>query len=72
MKWETLPTTVSNIIEYRLMDNNQQKLTLKYNTLQLSVRMYSNDTRRLFFLQQQPGILRSKTVFTNEYGVENR
>lgn len=70
MRLEALPTNVSNIIEYRLLDNDQPKLKLKYNTLQHSVRIYANDTRRLFFLQQQPGFLRSKTVFTNEYGVE--
>lgn len=70
MRLEALPTNVSNILEYRLLDNDQPKLRLKYNTLQHSVRVYANDMHRLFFLQQQPGLLRSKTVFTNEYGVE--
>ncbi len=70
MRWETVPTNISDLEEYQLTDGDQVRVTVKYNAQQHTARINTNDSKRMFFIQQHAGILKSKTVFTNEYGVE--
>jgi hypothetical protein len=68
MKWEPVSTNDSTT-EYELTDAGEVKAKLRYNASQHSIRIYCNDVKRLFFIEHT-GFLKSKTIFTNEYGVE--
>lgn len=69
MRWEVISNPRSVLKEYRLVDNNDCHVILKYNPEQQSVRVVSGSQQRLFFVEKA-GSLSGKTVFKNEYGME--
>lgn len=69
MIWEKIANDHSTLQGYRLTDNNNNKLILKYNPLHHSTRITFGNSHRLFFMLSA-GSLSGKTVFTNEYGLE--
>ena len=69
MKWEVISNERSSLQEYRLIDNNDCKVVIKYNPRHQSARITSGSHHRLFFLESA-GSLSGKTVFKNEYGME--
>lgn len=69
MRWVSVHTTITSIAKYQLTDGDETRIRLKYNKLQHSVRVCSNNVRRLFFIEHT-GFLKTKTIFTNEYGLE--
>jgi hypothetical protein len=69
MKWEVISNEGSSLQEYRLIDNNDCKVVIKYNPLHQSARITSGIHHRLFFLESA-GSLSGKTIFKNEYGME--
>jgi len=69
MKWITVNYPSASLQKYQLVDNNATKVVLKYNPLQQSVRISSDEKQRLFFIEKTGGIWNNKFVFKNEYGV---
>lgn len=69
MEWEVITNDRSSLQEYRLIDNHDCKVVIKYNPLHQSARMTSGNYHRLFFLESA-GSLSDKTIFKNEYGME--
>ncbi|MEJ7586055.1 MAG: hypothetical protein WKI04_00700 [Ferruginibacter sp.] len=69
MKWEVISNERSSLKEYRLIDNNDCKVVIKYNPLHRSARITSGNHHRLFFFESG-GSLSGKTVLKNEYGME--
>ena len=69
MNWEIISNQHSSLQEYRLMDKNDCKMSLKYNPRHKSARITSADNHRLFFLEST-GAFGDKTIFRNEYGME--
>jgi len=69
MKWEVITNDRLSLQEYRLIDNNDCKVVVKYNPRHQSARMTSGNHHRLFFFENA-GSLSGKTIFKNEYGME--
>lgn len=69
MRWEVISNPRSVLKEYRLVDNNDCHVILKYNPEQQSIRVVSGNHQRLFFVEKA-GSLSGKTIFKNEYGME--
>jgi hypothetical protein len=69
MNWQVINNERSLLQEYRLVDNDDCKVVIKYNPLHQSARITSGNHHRLFFLQSA-GSLSGKTIFKNEYGME--
>lgn len=69
MQWEIVNNPKSILQEYRLMENGECKVTLKYNPIHQSARVTSGDYQRLFFIEST-GSLNGKAIFKNEYGME--
>jgi hypothetical protein len=69
MNWEIISNQHSSLQEYRLVDENECKLSLKYNPRHQSVRVTSGPNHRLFFLEST-GSLNDKSILKNEYGLE--
>jgi hypothetical protein len=69
MNWEVISNERSSLQEYRLFDNNDCKVIIKYNPRHQSARITSGNHHRLFFLESA-GSLSGKTIFKNEYGME--
>ena len=69
MNWEVISNDRSSLMEYRLIDQNDCVLTLKYNPLHHSARITSGTSHRLFYFESA-GSLSGKTIFKNEYGME--
>ena len=69
MNWEVISNERSSLQEYRMIDNNDCKVVIKYNPLHQSARITSGNHHRLFFLEST-GSLSGKTIFKNEYGME--
>src|SRR5665647_127921 len=69
MNWEVISNERSSLQEYRLIDNNDCKVVIKYNPRHQSARITSGNHHRLFFLESA-GSLSGKTIFRNEYGME--
>ncbi|CAN5826763.1 hypothetical protein BH11BAC3_BH11BAC3_44160 [soil metagenome] len=69
MIWEKINNDHSTLQEYRLSDNTDNQLVLKYNPLHHSVRVTFGNIHRLFFLESA-GSMSGKTIFRNEYGLE--
>src|SRR5690349_17317757 len=69
MNWEIIINQSSSLQEYRLMEENNHKMVLKYNPRHQSARVTSDNHHRLFFLESA-GSLTDKTVLKNEYGIE--
>src|SRR5688500_9197195 len=69
MKWVLANQTSAAIKKYQLTEGDATKLELKYNQSQQSVRISSEETHRLFFIDKT-GLWHNKTILKNEYGVE--
>lgn len=69
MNWEVVNNERSSLREYRLIEDNDCKVIIKYNPLHQSARVTSGNHHRLFFFESA-GSLSGKTVFKNEYGME--
>jgi hypothetical protein len=69
MNWEVINNERSSLKEYRLIENNDCKLVIKYNPKHQSARISSGNHHRLFYLEPA-GSLSGKTIFKNEYGME--
>jgi hypothetical protein len=69
MNWEVITNERSSLQEYRLIDNNDCKVVIKYNPRHQSARITSGNHYRLFFFESA-GSLSGKTIFKNEYGME--
>ena len=69
MKWVFVNQSSSSIKKYQLTEGNETKLVLKYNLEQQSVRITSDESHRLFFINRT-GLWHNKTILKNEYGVE--
>jgi hypothetical protein len=69
MKWEVISNERSSLQEYRLIENNDCKVVIKYNPRHQSARITSGDHHGLFFFESA-GSLSGKTIFKNEYGME--
>ncbi len=69
MIWEKINNDHSTLQEYRLTDDTENQLVLKYNPLHHSVRVTFGNMHRLFFLESA-GSMSGRTIFRNEYGLE--
>lgn len=69
MIWEKIINDHSTLQEFRLTDNADNQLVLKYNPLHHSVRVTFGNIHRLFFLESA-GSISGKKIFRNEYGLE--
>lgn len=69
MKWVHVNQPSAYIKKYHLTEGDDTKLVLKYNLDQQSVRISSEETHRLFFIDKT-GLWHNKTILKNEYGVE--
>ena len=69
MKWVFVNQSSSYIKKYQLTEGDNTKLVLKYNPDQQSVRISSEESHRLFFINKT-GLWHNKTILKNEYGVE--
>ena len=69
MKWITVNHPSTSIQRLQLTDGHSTKVVLKYNHLQQSARISSEEKQRLFFIEKTGGIWNHKFVFKNEYGV---
>ncbi|MEO6550813.1 MAG: hypothetical protein ABIN94_22615 [Ferruginibacter sp.] len=69
MNWEVISNDRSSLKEYRMIDNNECKVVIKYNPIHHSARITIGNHHRLFFLESA-GSLSGKTIFKNEYGME--
>jgi len=69
MNWEIIRNPQHSLQEYRLINNKECKVILKYNPRHQSVRTTSGNNHRLFFLETT-GSLSDKIIFKNEYGIE--
>jgi hypothetical protein len=69
MNWEVISNDRSSLQEYRLIDDNECKVIIKYNPLHRSARITAGNHHRLFFFESA-GSLSGKIVFKNEYGME--
>jgi hypothetical protein len=69
MKWVLANQTSAAIKKYQLTEGDATKLELKYNQSQQSVRISSEESHRLFFIDKT-GLWHNKTILKNEYGVE--
>jgi hypothetical protein len=69
MKWVLANQSSTAIKKYQLIEGDTTKLELKYNLSQQSVRISSEESHRLFFIDKT-GLWHNKTILKNEYGVE--
>lgn len=69
MKWVLTDQSFIAIKKYQLTEGDAVKLELKYNLEQQSVRISSEESHRLFFIDKT-GLWHNKTILKNEYGVE--
>ena len=69
MKWVYVNQPSVYIKKYQLTEGDDTKLVMKYNLDQQSVRISSEETHRLFFIDKT-GLWHNKTILKNEYGVE--
>ena len=69
MNWEVIKNERSSLMEYRLIDENDCKLVIKYSPRHQSARITSGNHHRVFYFEST-GSLTGKTIFKNEYGME--
>jgi hypothetical protein len=69
MKWVLANQSSAAIKKYHLTEGDATKLELKYNQSQQSVRISSEESHKLFFIDKT-GLWHNKTILKNEYGVE--
>lgn len=69
MQWIMVKHASPSVQKYHLCEGTDQKVVLKYNLLQQSVRVSNDNTQRVFFMERS-GFWNNKTIFKNEYGVE--
>jgi hypothetical protein len=68
MKWLSLSVD-SREKMYELKENKQTLLTLTFHPASKTIRISSEDEKRVFLLEKK-GLLKSRTVLRNEYGVK--
>jgi hypothetical protein len=68
MKWLSLSVN-SNEKTYELKENKQTLLTLAFHPASKTIRISTDDEKRVFLLEKK-GLLKSRTVLRNEYGVK--
>ncbi len=54
---------------YELWNGDEKVITLSYNTAMNTARLETRGSKRLFIIDHE-GLRKSRTVFTNEYGVK--
>lgn len=69
MNWEIINNERFSLREYRLMDQGDCKVIIKYNPRHQSARISCGNQHRLFYFESA-GSLSGKTIFKNEYGME--
>ena len=67
MKWIAISKSNASVRQFNLVEGNLINAELRYNPLQQSIRLSSNDGQRVFFIKQA-GLRNSNFVFKNEYG----
>ena len=67
MKWVAVSSN-ANLETYELWDADVKILSLGFNPLTNSVRIVSEEGKRVFHIRKE-GFLRNKTILRNEYGV---
>jgi len=68
MEWIAMRNQSLVMMEYRLMDANSCKAILKYNIQQHAVRLHTDNSHAVFFLEKA-GTFQNKTIIKNEYGL---
>jgi hypothetical protein len=69
MNWEIINNERFSLMEYRLMDQGDCKVIIKFNPRHQSARISCGNQHRLFYFESA-GSLSGKTIFKNEYGME--
>ena len=69
MNWEIINNERFSLMEYRLMDQGDCKVIIKFNPRHQSARISCENQHRLFYFESA-GSLSGKTIFKNEYGME--
>lgn len=69
MNWEKILNDHTSLQEYRLTDDHNDTLILKYNPLHHSARVTYGYQHRLFYLEGM-GSITGKILLKNEYGME--
>lgn len=62
-------TVHGNYEDYELVSNEKRLLTFSYNLSMDTARVEAGGNKRLFIIEKE-GLRKSKTVFTNEYGIK--
>jgi hypothetical protein len=70
MKWISVNHPSASVHKYHLTEGNTNKVVLKYNLDQQSVRVSNADSQRLFFMEKIGGLWNNRIIVKNEYGVE--
>jgi hypothetical protein len=68
MEWIAVRNLSPGMKEYHLMDADQQKAILKYNTHQQAARLHTESNHAVFFVEKT-GAFSNRTIFKNEYGL---
>ena len=69
MNWQIINRESFSLREYRLTDQGDCKVIIKYNPRHQSARISCGNQHRLFYFESA-GSLSGKTIFKNEYGME--
>ncbi len=67
MKWEAVTSTIGQSV-FTLFNNGKKLVTLAFNPSSNTARIECDDEKRVFLIRKE-GILKSRTVLANEYGV---
>ena len=70
MNWVTINNQQAALKEYHLMQNDDYEMLLKYNPQQHSARFSCGGKHHRLFYFETSGQLSSKTIFTDQYGME--
>lgn len=68
MEWIAINNQSPGVTEYHLMDANSSIAILKYNVHQQVVRLQSDGSHAVFFLEKA-GTFSNRTIIKNEYGL---
>lgn len=69
MNWQIINRKSFSLREFRLNDQGDCKVIIKYNPRHQSARISCGNQHRLFYFESA-GSLGGKTIFKNEYGME--
>ena len=67
MKWESVTSGIGQSA-FALWNNGKKLVTLAFNTKSNAARIEFDQERRVFLIRKE-GLLRNRTVLTNEYGI---